>query len=371
MNILMLLSNPLVVDPRVFKEAKALTEKGHNVTVIVWDKRNEYESEEDLEEIKVFRVHEKGVSKMIPGVLLKNLLWWWRAYRKSIDVYREGFDFDAVHCHDFDTLKIGSWLKKKFGCKLVYDAHEIFSLMIKDEHPILSRFSFIMEKRLIKNVDHIITIDKPFKEYYKKFFDKSITIVMNCKDLVYSEYKPADNDIFTLVYIGIMGRGRFFPEIMEIVGELDDARLILAGKKELLFDEMRELSTKYENVEFLGTISTEEILPLTRKADATFVLADNKGQHHMNVFNKQFEAMVCGRPIIITKGTFAAEMTEKLGCGLTVDFDKESVRKTIITLRDNPQLCERLGKNALKAAKERYNWEEEKNNLLDVYEDLK
>jgi glycosyltransferase involved in cell wall biosynthesis len=194
---------------------------------------------------------------------------------------------------------------------------------------------------------------------------------MNCKDLAYKEYKKTSNDVFTIIYIGIMGKKRFFPEIIELVGNLDGVKLILAGKKELLYDEMEKLSKKYKNVEFLGTIPTKDILPLTRRSDATFVLTDTKGQTQMNVFNKQFEAMVCGRPIIITKGTYAAEMTEKLKCGITVEFTKESVEKTIIYLRDNPKKVVELGKNAFNAAKTKYNWKNEKTKLIKVYEELK
>lgn len=168
-----------------------------------------------------------------------------------------------------------------------------------------------------------------------------------------------------------MIKSRFFPQILEIVGNLDGVKLILAGKKEALFNDMKELSKDYKNIEFLGTVPTKDILTLTRKSDATFVIAELKGQRHLNVFNKQFEAMVCGRPILVTKGMYAAEMTEELECGLTVDYNKESVKNAIIMLRDNKQLCEELGKNAFKAAKERYNWEKEKMNLLNVYRTIK
>jgi glycosyltransferase involved in cell wall biosynthesis len=89
------------------------------------------------------------------------------------------------------------------------------------------------------------------------------------------------------------------------------------------------------------------------------------------VYNKQFEAMVCGRPIIITKGIYAAEMTEKLNCGLTAEYNKESVKEAIIKLRDNSDLCEKFGRNAFNAAKKQYNWENEKKNLLKVYEEIK
>ena len=73
--------------------------------------------------------------------------------------------------------------------------------------------------------------------------------------------------------------------------------------------------------------------------------------------------LTCGRPIICTKGTWAGDLTEQLNCGLTVKYDKESVKEAIIKLRDNPGLCKELGRNALKAAKDRYNWENEEPKL--------
>jgi glycosyltransferase involved in cell wall biosynthesis len=225
---------------------------------------------------------------------------------------------------------------------------------------------------LIKHVDHIITVDDPFKKYYENLTEKPVTTVMNCKDLVFNRYEPPKNKTFTIVYIGIMTRRRFFPKIIDIVSELNNVKLILAGKKEGIYHEMEEYAKRYSNVEFRGTIPTKDILKLTRAADALFLIVDNTNkQAKIVVFNKQFEAMVCGRPIIITKGIYAAEMTERLKCGLTVEYNKESVKEAIIKLRDDPDLCEKLGRNAFNAAKKQYNWENEKKNLLKVYEGVK
>ena len=369
---LMILSNPLMVDPRVYKEAKALIDEGNEVTVIVWDRHNEYESESVVDGIKVIRIHNDRLMKILPHDLFREPVWWRAAYKKALELYKGGYKFDVVHCHDLDTLQVGVWLKKKLGIKLVYDAHEIFGYMIEENYPeIVSRYALNMEQHLLKWVDHIITVDEPFKEYFSSITDTPITIVMNCKNLVYNTFEPPHNEIFTLVYVGIMTRSRFFPDIIDVIGKLDGVRLLLAGKKEGLYFKMEEYSKKYENIKFLGTIPLKEILPLTRKANATFVIVEpTSKQHQMTVFNKQFEAMVCGRPIIVTKGTYAAKMTEELKCGLTVDYNKKSVREAIITLRDNSKLCEELGKNAFKAAKERYNWDMEKKKLLEVYNEI-
>ena len=229
-----------------------------------------------------------------------------------------------------------------------------------------------MEKKLIKNTDHIITVSPPFLEYFNTITDKPITLVMNCKDLKYEKYQPPETKKFTLIYIGGMKKQRFFPEIIDIMGNLEDTNLILAGKTENLYYQMKEYSKKYPNIKFLGTVPTDEILPLTRSSHATFIIIDPSSKHYQKtLFNKQFEAMVTGRPIIVTKGTFAARMTEELKCGITVEYNNESVKKAIITLCDNPELRQNLGENALKAAKGKYNWEIEKKKLLNVYKEIK
>jgi len=361
-----------MVDPRVHKEAKALLDSGHEVTVIVWDRKKAYPPEDFVDGIRLIRIHNTGLLKILPNDLLRNPIWWRKAYQNGKKLYSNGFKFDAVHCHDLDTLQAGVWLKDKLDVKLVYDAHELWGHLIEKDVPgIIVKKTFSMEKKLAKKVDQIITVSKPFVKYFNKISDKPVTLVMNCKDLNYKTFEPPDTEVFTLLYIGGMKKKRFFPEIIDIVGNLENTRLTLAGKTEDLYFQMKEYSKKYTNIKFLGTVPTEEILPLTHSTNATFIIVDPSSKHYQKtLFNKQFEAMVCGRPIITTKNTFAGKMTDELECGLTIDYNKDAVRKAIIQLRDNPTLAQKLGKNALKAAKDHYNWENEKDKLLNVYEEI-
>jgi glycosyltransferase involved in cell wall biosynthesis len=86
--------------------------------------------------------------------------------------------------------------------------------------------------------------------------------------------------------------------------------------------------------------------------------------------NKIFDAMLTGRPIIVTKGLYYSKLVETEKCGVLVEYDFEEVKKSIIMLRDNPKRCEELGKNGLNAALREYNWEKQKKILLSVYERL-
>lgn len=373
MKILMLLSNPFMVDPRVYKEAKSLTDNGHKVTVIVWDRKNDYSEHEVVDNVNLIRIHNKGLMKLLPNDLFRNPFWWRIAYKKGLELYKANqFKFDVVHCHDLDTLWAGVWLKKKLGIKLVYDAHEIFGYMISRNMPkIVVNASFLIEKRLVKNVDHIITVNEPLENYFKSLTHKPITIVMNCKDLINEEYQPPKNDVFTICYIGVLHRSRMFPEIVDIIGSMKGVRFVIAGKKENLYEEVKERCKKYDNVEFLGAIPFNEVIPKTLESDVVVCMVDpNDLNNRIAIANKQFEAMACGRPIICTKKTYSGDMTDELKCGLTIDYDENALRDAIIKLRDSPELCEKFGKNALKAAKEKYNWRSQEKKLIKALEEF-
>ena len=372
----MILSNIFMTDVRVYKEAKALVDAGHEVTVIVWDRKHQYKPEDVVDGIKVVRLHNNLLMKALRKDLFRNPIWWGRAYRKGLGLYKNGFNFDVVHCHDLDTLKAGVKLKKKTGCKLVYDAHEVFGHMIEGAvKEFVLNFVFRMEKKLIKHADHVITVtEKLKKEYFEEIANAPITVVMNCKDLISKEYKPPNNDVFTVTFISTLHKRRLFPELIDAIGEIPNSRFIIAAKKENmdLYREVEKLSTKYENVTFLGQIPFDQVISRTLNSNVIIDPIDPTTETEKLGIgnNKLFEAMACGRPIICTKRTYSGKIAEESQCGLNADYDVNSFKEAVTKLRDDPTLCEKLGKNALNASMTKYNWENEKEKLLKVYKEL-
>lgn len=184
MKILMFLSNPFIVDPRVYKEIKTLINKNYDVTIIEWDRKKEYKNEDTTEDIHIIRIHNSFFMKILGHDLFRNPLWWYKAYKKGLELYHNSFYFDVVHCHNLDTLVVGVLLKKKLDIKLIYDVHEIFGYMIARNMPdTIVKIVFYMEKKLVKYVNNIITVTDTVAEYLKSICDKPISIVMNCKDL--------------------------------------------------------------------------------------------------------------------------------------------------------------------------------------------
>jgi glycosyltransferase involved in cell wall biosynthesis len=375
--VLMFVANPFTSEPRVYAEAKSLVQAGGGVTVVAWDRERENAPRQTWEGIDIVRVRSGLPTKHGAASWLCNgfklVLWWRQAYRRALLLNKEA-RFDVIHCHDFDTLPIGIRLKRKLKIPLIYDAHEIYGYMVAGSLPRWIAAALLwMEKRLVRKVDRIINVCAPQGKYFESITDKPISIIMNCKPLPSMEYEPADNEgKFTVLYIGVLYEGRAVSMLVQAAKQLPDVQCIIGGiGRPKYVQTLKDECSKTHNVTFVGQVPLEEVIPMTMKADVIFCMFDPGDKNNIiGMPNKLFEAMVCGRPIMCTKGTYSGEFTEKEGVGLAVEYTEDALKQAIIKLRDNPDLREKLGRNALKAAITKYNWQKEEAKLLDLYRSL-
>jgi glycosyltransferase involved in cell wall biosynthesis len=257
---------------------------------------------------------------------------------------------------------------------LIYDAHEIYGYMMARIFPRWIANIFLwQENRLIRRVDRIINVGESQKRYFSSITDKPISVIMNCKPLQSLEYQPPDNQgNLVLLYIGGLHQVRGVRMLVQAVKELPGVRCLIGGMGHPRYVEvLKEECSRTLNVAFLGRVPFDEVMPTTVKADAVFCMF-NPGDPNslIGTPNKLFEAMVCGRPIICTRGTYSGELTEQEGVGLAVEYNEQALKEAIIKLRDNPDLREKLGRNALKAAITKYNWKIQEEKLIELYKNL-
>jgi glycosyltransferase involved in cell wall biosynthesis len=376
--VLMIVSNPFTNDPRVYNEAKTLVQSGYEVTVIAWDRQKSNPQKASWNGIDIVRVQPILPVKLGSGSLLFRainlILWQYQAYRQALGLSKINI-FDFVHCHDFDTLIAGVLLKRKLEIRLIYDLHDIYSYMMTRHFPrCISNMFSILERRLLSEVDRIIDTSVPQTRYLESITDKPVTIIMNCKSLQSLEYQPPnDKDRFNILYLGVLHEGREISMLLDVVSELSDVGCIIGGFGHPKYVRaIEDKCTKVANADFVGMVPYDEVIPMTQKAHAVFFMINPRdANNRIGLGNKQFEAMVCGRPIICTKGTYSGELTEQEGVGLTVELDKESLKQAIIKLRDDPILREKLGRDALRAATREYNWQKQADKLLELYERMR
>ena len=374
MNILMLLCTPFTNDARVYNEARSLIDAGHKVTVIAFDYDQRNKEVENWDGISIYRLRSlrsvrSGFGWPIRhGILL--MQWQLMAYAAAVKLHRIS-GFQAVHAHDFDSLVAGILIKKKLGIPLVYDVHEIYSYIVEGSFPCwIARIFALVEKILIRYTDYIVTVTEAVKRYLEGITNKPVTIVMNCKYIEVREYTPPDNDgNFKIIYLGLLDEWRNLRDLIHVVGNNNGVSCTIGGFGRPWFvNQIQELCSQYSNVNFVGLVPMQSVIPLTLRSDCVFYMIDPAHKYsQVAIGNKQFEAMACGRPIICTKGTYAGEMAEQENVGITAVYTEEGLYSAIMRLRNDPELRETLGRNGLELAINKYNWPKQQEQLLKIY----
>ena len=353
MKSLMLLSNDVVHDTRVLQEARSLVRDGIDVTIVGWDRENRHERAElDVDEIDVRLLRSTALMKVAPSMVIKSTLWWRSAFRLA-----SGVTFDLVHSHDLDTLQTGVRLKKKSRVPLLFDAHEIFAYMIEGDYPkTVVDYARRMEDRLLRHVDHVITVNERLREHYQERTDVPVTVVMNCREEVAKRYRAPANDLLTVLYIGNLHRSRFILELVDVVQRTPGVRLLIGGHKDLA-TQVRERCAGHPRTKFLGQVPNDEVMKHTADADVVFCMFDPANRNNqVGSPNKIFEAMAAGRPVIVTKGILSGEIVEREKCGVAVPYTERALQGALEKFRDDRELAGRLGRNGLAAAQREYNW---------------
>ncbi len=108
------------------------------------------------------------------------------------------FKPDIVHCHDLATLQLGIEIKRKLGCKVIYDAHEFESNKNPPSGPLSNFLIKRHEGKYIKKADKVVTVSQEISKellHIHKLKEKPLVIYnVPHKDLL----DPLNDESITL-----------------------------------------------------------------------------------------------------------------------------------------------------------------------------
>ncbi len=175
-NVLMLLSNPYRPDPRVRREALALAHNGYDVTVAAWDRKGGGKREEKIEGVHIARFGPHNDPKGAAAMFLALGRFW-----KEVKEWSVKEEWDIIHAHDLDTLPLGLELGKKLGIPVIYDAHEMYAEMVKEDVPdLIYRMLKRAEKKRARKASMVITVNDAIADVIKGWGVSKVGVVMNC-----------------------------------------------------------------------------------------------------------------------------------------------------------------------------------------------
>lgn len=351
-------------DPRIFaKECAALAAAGYEVVLL---------TTHDREETRNGVVVRPLPSRPGHAGRLRGSPWtaWRTALREAGYLY---------HLHDPELIPTGLVLKL-LGKRVVYDAHEdlVAFALTKDWIPRPFRRVVSWLCRLLlwlagRCFDGIV-VARP--QLASRFPARKTVILENfarLEEITLAEAIPYPERPPEVYYVGQINVERGALDMVAAMGLLPKhlgAELILAGvcEPDALLERMMA-TPGWESVRFLGWQNREQVAASLARARIGLVplhpIPNYLGDGHPT---KLMEYMAAGVPVVVTDLPLMRATVEEVGCGLVVPAqDPAALAQAIQWLLEHPEEAEAMGRQGQQIVRDRYNWDEEKRKLLDLY----
>lgn len=354
MRIVMVVTNSFKPDPRVYKEAKTLLSRGYKVRVVAWNRDGYHPRHEIIDGIEVERIGVPARYGVFLDYIIKLPLFYLPFLLKYLP--RSG-EFDIIHTHDFDTALLGFIMKTLVGLKWIYDVHDLYDSLV-GEGSILSRFVMFLDSLFLRSADAVITVNHAMEDILiERACPRNTTVVMNS---IHPFNIPREKQKkFGVFYGGVLSQDRFLEEMIEITTSLG-VEFRVAGIGVL------EDRIKNSNVTFLGYLPHKEAIRELARTHVTFILYDpNVLNNRIASPNKLFEAMCVGTPVLVVRGTLPEKLAEKFV--IPVEYSKESVKRALEYLRENPKILRKKGHLGRKIFLKKYTWNVMEKRLIRLY----
>lgn len=350
-------------DTRIFyKECRTLTASGYEVVLIVPHDRDFLS---DGVQIRAIPQPKNRLERMVKTV--------WQVFKAA---WQE--NCDIYHFHDPELIPIGLLLKAK-GKKVIYDVHEDVPRDILSKtwiaEPLRRTIAFIIEKienLASRNLNVVVSSTPLICNRFLRIGCKAITVKnFPLKDELHLPNIDWHAKERAVCYVGGIDKIRGIFEMVQAIGQTD-AKLLLGGKFSDVNQQNRATTMKgWQNVEALGQLGRTEVAQVLSRSMAGLVVLHPLENYLDALPVKMFEYMSAGIPIIASNFPLWKEIVEGNQCGICVDpMNPGEIAAAIQLILDDPDEAKRMGENGRQAVEEKYNWQQEGEVLLKIYEDL-
>jgi glycosyltransferase involved in cell wall biosynthesis len=362
MKITMLVTNAYHPDPRVHKEAVYLVSQGHHVTVMCWDRHQEYLDQADamIDGVRVIRV--PFGSKLGSG--LKQL----PAYIKFIlacGAWMRDNPADAVHAHDLDGMLVAV-LNRKRSIPIVFDMHEYYEYTTRTTRLTRPMIRWLVD-RMAKAAKAIVYVHPVQLDHLSDAERaKAFHIPNYPQDAM---YLPIDKTPSKTIRIGYIGKIRQYEQLKNVIDAARDLPVQLHFHGDGVdYDRVKAASEGHPNVIMTGRFSSRDVGELYRNVDLMVVVYDTATfQYQLVEPVKFYEAILTQTPVLVERSMEIAQWVIHEGVGFAVDGKSvESIRTVLIELIAHPEKVVEA-KTKLAPFSVRFRWQDVVKQLDQIY----
>ncbi len=386
---MLLENNPYPQDSRVRREAQALTQAGHRVSVIAQRGRNQ-PWQEVVDGVRVYRFPAPPDGNGFLGYLLE----YGQALLSMLvlslwALVREGFD--VIHAHNPpDVMVLIAALYKPLGKRFVFDHHDLspemyYARFQGEGNRLVYQALAFFEKLSCRLADRIIATNQSYKamEMARSGVpEERITIVRNGPDLERLQPVPPDPELrakapIILGYVGDMGFHDGLDYLLRALHRLrydlgrTDFYAVLIGKGDA-WEGLQGLRSELEleeHVWFTGRISDEDLVRYLSTADICLDPDPKNPFTDRSTMIKMTEYMALSKPIVafdLTEHRFTAQEAALYA----QPNDELDFARKIAQLMDDPEARARMGAFGRRRIETELAWRYSVPKLLQAYDTL-
>lgn len=390
---------------RPYYFAREWVKMGHKVSIIAADyshlRRVNPEVAKDFQKeniegidyywIKTNRYDGNGVKRSMTMAKFVSKLW--MKAKWIVDTMEP----DVVICsstYPLDTY-VGQRIKKvsKKKVKLIHEVHDMWPATLIEIGGMSKKHPFVVamqigENSAYKNSDLVVSLLSNAEPYMKEHGLKEgcFKCIPNGVVLeewknpmkLYDEYKEIfdklhDENKFIVGYFGGHALSNALDTLLDVADNMEDenAHFVLVGngvEKEGLIERAQEM--KLKNVTFLDSIPKAMIPSLCKEFDCNYMGVKESPLYRFGLcLNKMFDCMASGKPSICAIG-ITSYMSE-YSCGF--DLAADDIQKISDTIKEVEKMTleelEEIKISAVKASRERFNYESLAKEFLVVMEE--
>lgn len=277
--------------------------------------------------------------------------------------------------------------RARHGGRSIYDSRDIYlHARSFDRSPRLIRAGFRwLERRWARPVDAVITVNDAYAAILARTLGRQIAaVVRNCPPRYEPSSPPPDlirrrlglpASTAIVLHQGNLQTDRGIEEGMSAILEVPGAALVILGFG-ALHDELAEATLRdpwRDRVFLIDAVPPSQLLDWTASADLLLMaIQPTSLNHRYTTPNKLWEALAAGVPVVASDLPGMAEVVRETGAGVVCDPTSPAAIAVAIghILSRSPAERADLGRRALAAAHDRYNWEVQAGALLALYRTL-
>lgn len=387
MRVLILVENlPVPFDRRVWQEACALRDAGHEVTVICPQMRGYTQSEEVLEGIQIFRHWISGEAGSLGGFIAEYTSALWGEFWCAVKAWRRG-GFDVIHlCNPPDLLFLVALPFKLFGsAKVIFDVHDLWPEMFEAKfgrRGLMYWAVRLAERCTLALADVVIATNQSVLSAVKqrgKLHEDRAFVVRTAPSRMNTAAQPDETlragKRYLVGYIGVMGSADGVDYLVDAAAHIIKTRqradvqflLMGSGPEHADLVVLRDRLGLQDYVSMPGRVSDEFLCRALSTMDLGVACDPINAYNDHCTMNKVLEYMAFAKPMVMF-GTIEGRFSAGESAVYVMENSAEKLGDAIIALLDDEVRRQALGAAGHARLTHELNWERSVGQLLAAYQ---